>query len=210
MLQFKSEPIRLLLTFFKAAPLVAGYVSESQTLSLKFRGFTEGEVPTACLKVTIEQRAEYRPGAGIPELYDASLILESELPLFKRIIWYWKKTIFIWISIMSFMMQLLFTLVCCRSIIIPKLRPRDVVPSNSATQNSPPVRGGVASRSATGNSSPVQGWERGLCRPDDNDEKDFISDSWAQCSLNSESHSVWHPNFDFWPFLNFFLDHVHF
>ncbi|XP_075663670.1 seipin-2-like [Castanea sativa] len=157
MLQFKSEPIRLLLTFLKAAPLVAGYVSESQTLNLKFRGFTEGEMPTACLKVTIEQRAEYRPGAGIPELYDASLILESELPLFKRIIWYWKKTIFIWISIMSFMMQLLFTLVCCRSIIIPKARPRDVVPSNSATRNSPPVQGGVGGTSATGSSSPVQG-----------------------------------------------------
>ncbi|KAF3951136.1 hypothetical protein CMV_023183 [Castanea mollissima] len=127
--------------------------SSSHPCMLQFKR----EMPTACLKVTIEQRAEYRPGAGIPELYDASLILESELPLFKRIIWYWKKTIFIWISIMSFMMQLLFTLVCCRSIIIPKARPRDVVPSNSATRNSPPVQGGVGGTSATGSSSPVQG-----------------------------------------------------
>ncbi|GMY37458.1 seipin-2 [Fagus crenata] len=154
MLKFRSEPIRFLLTFLKVAPLVAGYISESQTLSLKFRGFTEGDVPTACLKITIEQRAEYRPGAGIPEIYDASLILESELPLLKRIIWYWRKTIFIWISIMSFMMQLLFTLVCCRHVIIPKARPRDGSASSSTTRNSTPVQS--ASSSATGNSPMVR------------------------------------------------------
>jgi seipin len=140
MLQFKSEPVRLLLTFLKIAPLVTGYGSESQTLNLKFRGFTEGDMPTACLKVAIERRAEYRAGAGIPEIYDASLILESELPLFKRIIWYWKKTIFIWISMTSFMMQLLFTLVCCRPIIIPKPRPREGSASSGAARNSLPAQ----------------------------------------------------------------------
>ncbi|KAL0542725.1 hypothetical protein IC582_017799 [Cucumis melo] len=125
MLQFKSEPIRLLLTLLKLAPLVTGYISESQTLSIKLKGFTEGNIPTACLRVTIEQRAEFNPGAGIPEIYNASLILESELPLFKRIIWYWRKTIYVWISMTSFMMQLLFTLVCCRPIILPRIRRRD-------------------------------------------------------------------------------------
>lgn len=125
MLQFKSEPIRLLLTLLKLAPLVTGYISESQTLNIKLKGFTEGNIPTACLRVTIEQRAEFDPGAGIPEIYNASLILESELPLFKRIIWYWRKTIYVWISMTSFMMQLLFTLVCCRPIILPRIRRRD-------------------------------------------------------------------------------------
>ncbi|KAL3576306.1 hypothetical protein D5086_021589 [Populus alba] len=86
-LKFRSEPIRFLLTFLKAAPLVAGYISESQTLALKIKGFTECDVPTSCLKVIIGHRAEYRHGAGIPEIYDASIVLESELPLLKRIIW---------------------------------------------------------------------------------------------------------------------------
>ncbi|XP_050234998.1 seipin-2 [Mercurialis annua] len=126
MLRFKSEPIRALLTFFKVAPLVAGYISESQTLKVKIRGFTERVVPTSCLKVIIEQRAEKRPGAGIPELYDASLVLESELPVYKRLIWYWKKTMFVWMSMILFVMQLLFTLICCRPIIIPRTRPRNV------------------------------------------------------------------------------------
>ncbi|KAL5577002.1 hypothetical protein UlMin_018701 [Ulmus minor] len=136
MLKFKSEPIRLLSTFLKIAPLVAGYVSESQTLNVKFRGITEGNVPTACLKVTIEQRAEYHPGAGIPEMYDASLILESELPFFKRFLWSWKKTIFVWITITAFIMELLFSLVCCRPIIMPRTRPRGGSIHNGAVQNS--------------------------------------------------------------------------
>ncbi|CAN0853616.1 SEI2 [Linum grandiflorum] len=125
MLKFKSEPIRLLLTMLKVVPLVAGYISESQALRLRIRGFTEGNVPTSCIRVMIEQRAEFHPGGGIPELYDASLMLESHLPFFRRIIWAWKKTIFIWISLITFMMELLFALLCCRPVILPRLRPRD-------------------------------------------------------------------------------------
>ncbi|PON46961.1 Seipin family [Parasponia andersonii] len=139
MLQFKSEPIRLLWTFLKIAPLVTGYVSESQTLNVKFKGFTEGDVPTGCLKVTLEQRAEYRPGAGIPELYDASLVLESELPFFKRLLWYWKRTIFVWITMILFVAMLSLALLCCNRIIIPRPRSRG---RDGATQNTPPESSG--------------------------------------------------------------------
>ncbi|XP_062115551.1 seipin-2 [Humulus lupulus] len=144
MLQFKSEPIRFLWTFLKAVPLVAGYVSESQTLNVKYKGFTEGNVPTGCLRVTIEQRAEYRAGAGIPEIYDASLVLESELPLLKRLLWRWKISIFIWITMTLFFMELLCALVCCNRIIMPRPgpRPRDSSISSGATQNNPSTRSG--------------------------------------------------------------------
>ncbi|KAF4385756.1 hypothetical protein F8388_010312 [Cannabis sativa] len=144
MLQFKSEPIRILWTFLKAVPLVAGYLSESQTLNVKFKGFREGDVPTGCIKVTIEQRAEYRPGAGIPEMYDASLILESELPLLKRVLWHWKISIFIWITMTLFFIELLCALVCCNRIIIPRprQRQRNSSISNGATQNNPTARSG--------------------------------------------------------------------
>ncbi|KAF8413670.1 hypothetical protein HHK36_001662 [Tetracentron sinense] len=132
MLRFKSQPIRYLETFLKTAPLVAGYSSESQILKLKMRDFTEGYEPTACLKVILEQRAEYQPGAGIPEIYAASLMLETELPLIKRIIWYWRKTLFIWTSMVSFIMEILLILVFCRPIIIPRARPRDYSAKNSS------------------------------------------------------------------------------
>lgn len=140
MLQFKSQPIRLLLTLFKMAPLAAGYLSETQTLKIKFRGFTEKEMPTSCLRVTMEQRAEYRAGAGIPEIYEASLNLESELPLLKRIFWSWKTTIFVWTSMMIFAVELLFTLVCCKPVLVPKVRMRFGPSDNNARQNLRPAQ----------------------------------------------------------------------
>ncbi|KAJ0233661.1 Seipin-2 [Hirschfeldia incana] len=130
MLRFRSEPIRLVQTFLKMVPLVTGYVAEIQTLSLKLRGFAEKDIPTACLKVMIEQRAEFRPGAGIPELYDASLSLESDLPFFKKVIWKWRKTLYVWISMSLFVMELLFALVCCRPLVIPRTSSRDRPPGS--------------------------------------------------------------------------------
>ncbi|KAF6173356.1 hypothetical protein GIB67_027051 [Kingdonia uniflora] len=124
MLKFKSLLIRYIETVLNTFPLLAGYSSESQTLNLNMRSFIEGNEPTSCLKVILEQRAEYRPGTGIPEIYAASLALDSELPLIKRVIWYWKKTIFIWISMGFFITELMLILVCCRPIIIPKVRAR--------------------------------------------------------------------------------------
>ncbi|KAE9602938.1 hypothetical protein Lal_00049522 [Lupinus albus] len=135
MLKFRSEPIRLITTFLKIAPLVTGYISETQTLNVKIRGLVVGDAPTSCLKVILEQRAEYLPGAGIPQIYDSSILVESELPLLKRIIWYWKMSIFIWITIMAFMMQLLFVLVCCWPIIIPRTRQRSGSGSGTGTHN---------------------------------------------------------------------------
>ncbi|KAF9588858.1 hypothetical protein IFM89_016821 [Coptis chinensis] len=132
MLQFKSHLIRYLEIFLKSVPLLAGYSSEAQVLKIRMRGFSEGYKPTSCIRVILEQRAEYRSGAGLPEIYGASILLESELPLLKRILWYWKRTIFIWISMVSFTMELMLVLLCCRPILIPTLRP-----GRSSTSNAP-------------------------------------------------------------------------
>ncbi|KAK6124165.1 hypothetical protein DH2020_042074 [Rehmannia glutinosa] len=137
MLQYRSRPIRLLLTLLKVAPILTGYASETQNLKINFRGFTEGNVPTACLRVVIEQRAEFLPGAGIPEIYAATLTLESELPLLKKAIWFWKKTLFVWISMTIFVMELVFALICCKPIIIPKIRLREAT-NRGALQNDHP------------------------------------------------------------------------
>ncbi|AES64044.1 adipose-regulatory protein (seipin), putative [Medicago truncatula] len=136
MLRYRSEPIHLIMTFLKIAPLITGYTSETQILNVKMRGFVEGNIPTSCLKVTLEQRPEYQPGAGIPEIYDASLVVESELPFFKKIIWHWKLSIFIWITMMTFLTELIFVLVFCRPIIIPSTRQRVASARSPATSNS--------------------------------------------------------------------------
>ncbi|CAN8316157.1 unnamed protein product [Cochlearia groenlandica] len=119
--RFRSEPIRLVKTFLKIVPLVTGYVSEIQTLNLKLTSFVEKDmIHTACLKVTIEQRAEFRPGAGIPEIYGASLLLVSEHPFFRKMIWNCRRTLFVLIGMSVFITELVFALVFFTSLIIPR------------------------------------------------------------------------------------------
>ncbi|KAL0310597.1 UNVERIFIED_CONTAM: Seipin-2 [Sesamum angustifolium] len=134
MLQFRSQPVRHLLTLLKIVPIITGYTSETQHLKISFRGFSEGEKPTACLRVVIEQRAEYLPGGGIPEIYAASLTLDSELPLLRKAFWSWRKTLFVWIGMAIFAIELVFALLCCKPIIIPKVRMREAA-NGDASQN---------------------------------------------------------------------------
>ncbi|KAL9661842.1 hypothetical protein QQ045_026670 [Rhodiola kirilowii] len=131
MLQYKSQVMRLILTVIEMVPLATGYLSESQTVHVKMRGFPAGDVSTTCLRVIIEQRAEFRPGGGIPEIYTASLVLESALPFFKRLLWCWRKTLFIWVSLMMFITELTFGLLCCRPMILPRLRARNAPDINA-------------------------------------------------------------------------------
>ncbi|KAJ0693413.1 putative Seipin family protein [Helianthus annuus] len=138
MLQFKSEPIRLLSTFFKLAYLLTGYPSETQTLDMNFSGYTEKDVPLSCLRVVIEQRAEFAKGGGVPEIYSASLKLESQFPFLKRMLWYWKGLIYMWISITLFITELLFTLLRCTPVIFPWVRRAGGSSINTAAHNKPP------------------------------------------------------------------------
>lgn len=121
-LRYKSQPIRHIQTFIKAGPLLAGFESESQTLNIKMAEFTEGLEPSACLKVSLVQCAEFQPGAGIPEIHAATVALESELPQLKRVIWIWRRTILVWASFVLFLMELVLMLVIYRPIIIPRGR----------------------------------------------------------------------------------------
>ncbi|KAM0054678.1 putative Seipin family protein [Helianthus debilis subsp. tardiflorus] len=138
MLQFKSEPIRLLSTFVKLAYLLTGYPSETQTLDMNFSGYTEKDVPLSCLRVVIEQRAEFAKGGGVPEIYSASLKLETQFPFLKRMLWYWKGLIYMWISITLFITELLFTLLCCTPVIFPWVRRAGGSSINTAAHNKPP------------------------------------------------------------------------
>ncbi|KAI3742839.1 hypothetical protein L1987_60535 [Smallanthus sonchifolius] len=133
-MQFKSWPIRLLMTVFKLAPLITGYSSESQTLHIKFDGYTEREIPTCGARVVLEPRAEFAKGGGVPEIYTAYLKLESQLPLLQRILWSWKVTVFVWTSIMIFTMGSVFIMLCCIPVFVPGLQPRRVPLNNTGSR----------------------------------------------------------------------------
>ena len=107
-------------TFLQSVSFLSGYSSESQVIRLKMRGITQGLEPTTAVRIILEQRAELGRGAGIPEIYAASLKLEAELPLFKRLLWNWRWTLFVWSSMGFFVFELLFALVCCRPCIFPR------------------------------------------------------------------------------------------
>ncbi|CAN1299324.1 SEI2, partial [Linum perenne] len=122
-LQFKSQPIRLAETIIKSLPILMGVMSESQMVELRMDKLSAGglENPTASIKVSLDQRAEYRkvPGAGIPEVYVAWLKLESELPPAKRLLWEWRRTVYVWTGILLFLAELVLAFVFCRRLIVP-------------------------------------------------------------------------------------------
>lgn len=122
MLQFKSLPIHYIQTFLRSAPLIAGIQSEKQVLNIKIDEHTEGLQPTASLKVILEQRAEFHHDGGIPQIYAGSLHLQSELPQLKRLVWYWRRTLFVWTSIVSFLAELVFILAFFRPVLVPRGR----------------------------------------------------------------------------------------
>ncbi|ONI12343.1 hypothetical protein PRUPE_4G158200 [Prunus persica] len=124
MLRFKRGPIRVIETFLRSAPLIAGLQSETQVLDIKMSDHIEGLEPTACLKVILEQRAEFQSVAGIPQIYAGSLVLQSEIPQLRRFVWYWRRTIFVWTSIISFLTELVFILAFFRPITVPRGRPK--------------------------------------------------------------------------------------
>ncbi|CAI9088847.1 OLC1v1023291C1 [Oldenlandia corymbosa var. corymbosa] len=119
MLKFKSQPIRFVETTIKSIPLLTGFQSEVQNLKIEVNDYMEGHEPTVCFKVSVEQRAEFEPGFGIPEIYSATLHIESRLPQLRRLVWNWRRTIFVWISIVSFLTELMISLICFRAIILP-------------------------------------------------------------------------------------------
>ncbi|XP_022717302.1 uncharacterized protein LOC111275929 isoform X2 [Durio zibethinus] len=103
--RFKSLTVRFAETIIKSIPLITGHQSESEVLNIKINEFTEGLEPTAGLKVIFEQRAEFQPGAGIPEIYAASLALESDRPQLKKMILCWRRIPFICTTIMWFLTE---------------------------------------------------------------------------------------------------------
>ncbi|KAG8386450.1 hypothetical protein BUALT_Bualt03G0150000 [Buddleja alternifolia] len=118
MLRFKSQPIHVIETLFKSVPLITGLQSEVQNLKIMVGEFTEGYEPTASFKVILEQRAEFQAGSGVPEMYDASLDIASDLPPLRRILWNWRRTIFVWIGIGSFIGEMMVVLLFCRPIVL--------------------------------------------------------------------------------------------
>ncbi|XP_078428249.1 seipin-3-like [Wolffia australiana] len=120
MMRFKSAPVRILETILKLVLVLVDISSETQTISLSMGGFAvPASAPAASAMVVLEPRAGQRLGTGLPELYSASLRMESELPLMRRLLWSWRRTLFVSIAIFIFNFELLLLLICCTPLLLP-------------------------------------------------------------------------------------------
>lgn len=119
MIQFKSSLIHYIITLVNSGYILFGYSLESQDLILRMPVYIEETEAVAHTRVVLEQRAEYgAPGAGIPEIYSAHMKLESEFTTtLKRVMWIWKWTLLIWISMGIFILELLIAAFCYRPIL---------------------------------------------------------------------------------------------
>ncbi|XP_047342821.1 uncharacterized protein LOC124946302 [Impatiens glandulifera] len=122
MMKYKSGMIHLTQTLLKMVPILVGFESESQLLTIPFKDFTsETQLkPSHFLKVVLLQRPQFLlPGAGIPHIYTADIAVETELPPFKRWLWSWRRTIYVWISLVLFFMELAYVMLFFRALLIP-------------------------------------------------------------------------------------------
>ncbi|KAL6543331.1 hypothetical protein OROHE_010851 [Orobanche hederae] len=125
MLRFKSQPVRAVETLFKSVHLITGLKSEVQNLKIVMGEHnSEGYEPNASFKVVLEQRAEFQGGLGVPEIYDGSLEIKSELPKLKRALWKWRRTVFVWIGFGTFMAEMMVLFTFCRALFLPGSKSR--------------------------------------------------------------------------------------
>ncbi|KAK9141139.1 hypothetical protein Scep_010820 [Stephania cephalantha] len=115
-LLFRSLPIRVARTFIFAVPILLGFSSETQQITVRVLQHKERKLRTLAIKVTLVPRAGT---SALPELYSAKIILNSKLPWRKQIVHNWKWTFYVWASLNMYIVLLIITLCCCRHLFFP-------------------------------------------------------------------------------------------
>lgn len=112
-------------------PLVLGISDETQRMTLKILKHKEGVQRSEAIRVILSPRAGT---SSPPQLYEAEILLNSNLPWMKQLVRNWKWTFYVWASIDIFIM-LVFTLIfCCRQLLFPMASPSVGAPSNEITE----------------------------------------------------------------------------
>lgn len=104
MLRFRSLPVRLVRTCLFSVPLILGIRFETQKITIPILRHKEGFPRTEAIKIIIIPRAGT---LFLPQLYDAEMIINSELPWRKELIHSWKWTLYVWTSVYMYIMLLI-------------------------------------------------------------------------------------------------------
>ncbi|XP_050383480.1 seipin-1 [Argentina anserina] len=112
MLRFRSLPIRLTRTFLMGVPLVLGISGETQKMTVQILRHKEVTYPrTRAIRITLSPRAST---TYLPQLYEAEIALNSQLPWTKQLMHGWKWTLYVWASFYCYIMFLITYITCCR------------------------------------------------------------------------------------------------
>lgn len=109
MLRFRSSPIRLARTFLMGVPLVMGISGETQKINVEILRHKEDHRRSNAIRLTLHPRAGT---SNLPELYEAEILMRSNLPWTKELVRNWKWTFYVWVSLYVYI-GLLMSLVCC-------------------------------------------------------------------------------------------------
>lgn len=116
MLWFRSLPVRLARTFLMGLPLLLGISSETQKIKIDILRYKEGHPRTEAVRVILAPRA----GTSLlPQLYEAQIIMNSQLPWNKQLLRNWKWTLYVWTSLHVYIMFLVILIGCCKPLFFP-------------------------------------------------------------------------------------------
>ncbi|OMO89289.1 Adipose-regulatory protein, Seipin [Corchorus olitorius] len=116
MLQFRSLPVRLARTFVMGIPLLLGISSETQKLKVEILRYKEGHPRSGSVRVTLAPRAGT---SSLPQLYEAEIIINSQLPWTKQLVHNWKWTLYVWTSLYVYIIFLILVITCFRPLFFP-------------------------------------------------------------------------------------------
>ncbi|MBA0726045.1 hypothetical protein Golax_001897 [Gossypium laxum] len=139
MLRFTSLPLRLARTFFMAIPLLLGISSETQKVKIEILRYKEGYPRSEAVRVTLSPRAGT---LSLPQLYEAEIIMNSQLPWSKQLVHNWKWTLSVWTSLYVYMFFLILLVGCFRQLFFPFTTSAGVEREASVEELREPVMGG--------------------------------------------------------------------
>ncbi|KAK8690233.1 hypothetical protein V6N13_088934 [Hibiscus sabdariffa] len=110
MLRFRSLPVRLARTFLMGIPLMLGISSETQKVKIEILRYKEGHLRSKAVRVTLSPRAGT---LSPPQLYEAEIMMNSQLPWTKQLVHNWKWTLYVWASLYIYMLFLILLVIGC-------------------------------------------------------------------------------------------------
>lgn len=148
MLHFRSQPVRMMQTFIMAVPLLLGIKSEIQVVNVPLLKYKERYYHrTQFIKISLVPRAGT---PYLPQIYEANLIVSSELPWMKRIVRNWRWTFSVWTSLYIFLLNLLVLVCFFRSLLFPDMMKfsgyQRLAVTDDTLEGSPRAVGGARAR----------------------------------------------------------------